>query len=185
MHPVLPFLLTVARFNPDHFSHTLHLPHVDYGSAVRHIHSPEFFLPAHGLAYPGFWLDRTHPPVESRDYQTIALEYRTCLGRYHARVFTNNASMSEFLVLDDEGCVVLGGRLRVARHRERGVDIVCSAARIRPVSLVQGLLAPWQITPERVALSVAIGACREHEDNHLRAYRSLVLRRCSARPDAI
>ena len=112
-------------------SHSVRLPYVAYSSAVHHIHSPERFLRAHGLSYPCFVLEESHPPVGSRDYQVVALTYRSLLGRYHARVFSNDPSVSEFLLLDDDGAATMAGQLRVVRHERCGVTVVCHASSSR------------------------------------------------------
>ena len=183
MKAFLPFLLTMSHGGG--VSHSVRLPYVAYNSAVHHIHSPEHFLRAHGLSYPGFVLEESHPPVGSRDYQVVALTYRSLLGRYHARVFTNDPSVSEFLLLDDDGAATVAGQLRVVRHEVRGVTVVCHASRVRPAGLLEALLAPPRVSPERVEAAIVAGCHASEEDAHLRAYRTLVLRRCEERPDPL
>ena len=184
MQPLLPLLLTMQA-GTCRISHHIRLPYVSFASAVHYIHSGELFIPGQALCWPAFRLEETHPPVESADYQVVALTYRTLFGRHHARVFTNNLTSSEFLLLNDEGCATWLGRLRVTRDERPGVTLHCEASRVGEPGLLGRLLAPPSVTRERVEAAIVAGCRAVTEDAHLRAYRALVLRRCQDQADRL
>ena len=78
-------------------SHTFRFPHVPFRSGVHHIHSPEYFLEAHGICPPGFVLESTSAPVRVGTYHMAAFRFRTLLGPMEGRVFSNNRTSSELL----------------------------------------------------------------------------------------
>jgi len=170
--PIMPVegytsLLQIFRF-----------PHAPASSGMHYIHSPEFFLPAHGLCGPGFALESTHQPEMSGDYALLRMTYQTTLdGRMHARVFSNNANQSHFMLTDDQGRECVMGQLRMTRlGGGKGFGLRCYASRIRTASIWDVMVGTPDPRPEYIESAVHAGASGVREDANLGAYRRLVMK---------
>jgi len=151
-------------------------PHTPASRGVYYIHSPEVFLHAHGLCGPGFVLESAEKPAMSGDYASISMTYRTLWeGRMHARVFSNDANMSQFLLVDDKGRECVMGQLRL-RRLERGFGLRCFATRLRAASLWDILVVPPAPLTEYIESAVTAAVSRVREDVNLGAYRRMVMR---------
>lgn len=85
----------------------------------NHIHSPEHFLPAHGLCAPEMRVERVHPLEVHAEgaYQSISMEYTTPIeGRMLARICTDHKDRSHFFLFDEEGTQTAFGHLSVFHH---------------------------------------------------------------------
>lgn len=153
-------------------------PHTPASSGMHYIHSPEYFLPAHGLCGAGFVLESTQPPEMRGDYAVLGMTYKTLWeGRMHARVFSNNANHSHFLLIDGRGRECVMGQLRLTRLQEgKGFGLRCYASRIRPASIWDVLVVGPDPRPEYIESAVHAGASDDREDANIRAYRQLVMR---------
>ena len=145
----------------------------------NHIHSPHQFLPAHGLCAPDFSLDTVHAlrVHAGGSYQSVDIDYTTPLeGAMRARVFTDRANESHFVLFNSENEPTMSGRLRVT-PLDRGWALRVEATLHAPPPL--GLRAPYALPKDLEALLLVQAAC---PDRHLalRAYRSNLL--LAARP---
>ena len=172
---LVPPIVPVDSYAP--LLQTFRFAHTPASSGQYYIHSPEFFLPAHGLCGPGFVLESAQRPVRSGDYAYLSMTYRTLWeGRMHARVFSNHANYSLFMLVDDKGRECLMGQLRLSRLQEtRGFSLRCFASRIRPASLWDVLVVPPAPRPEYIESAVHAAASGVLEDINIGAYRRMVL----------
>jgi hypothetical protein len=99
------------------------VPQVPYSSAVYHIHSPERFLEAHGLAGRGVRITETFKPVGAGRDNVIAFNLRTERGRMSGRLFSDEASSSHIALLDEGDRMFLLARLSVEADGISGVSI--------------------------------------------------------------
>ena len=160
-------------------SHTFKFPMVPFRSGVHHIHSPEYFLEAHGICPPGFVLEGTTPPVRVGAYHLTSFRFRTMLGRMEGRLFSNNRTSSEFLLLDSDGRAMVLGKLTVRRHGAAGHCLRVYADRLQPPGVWDLLASTSGLLPEasekRVQQSIRAGYMSMCEDLNLRLYRCNVL----------
>ena len=153
----------------------LHFPHSSYSSGMHHIHSPEHFLDAHGLCGPGFRLLKAEAPLVAGEYHVVSLTYGTLLGEMHARVFTNNSSLSEFLLMDSHRRPTLIGRLRL-RVSDGGFTLRCTSTRLRDDdSVLWDIVRCMPPSAGRVEAAIRAGCNAPCEDANLRAYRLMVM----------
>lgn len=157
---------------------TFRFPHTPASSGAYYIHSPEVFLHAHGLCGPGFVLESAQKPVASGDYAALTMTYRTLWeGRMHARVFSNDANHSQFLLVDDKGRECVIGQLRLRRlEGSGGFGLRCFATRLRAASLWDVLVVPPAPRPEYIESAVHAAASGVREDVNLGAYRRMVMK---------
>ena len=179
MKASLAFLLiaTTNGFH-SHVLRTYRFPHTAFTTGVHYIHSPEHFLPTHGLVSgPNFCLHRTESPVRLQDnYWLAEFGYRTAWDRGFARVFTNASNTSYFLLSDNKRRPCVMGQMRV-RALSRGFTLRCFAQRIRSSgvweTLLGGVVDP---SAELVESMVHASGCAVAEDANLREYRRHVMR---------
>lgn len=156
-------------------SHTFNFPKIPMRVGVYHIHSPEYFLDAHGICAPGFELLDTHAPSSSGEYHVAAFSFRTLFGRMEGRVFTNEMCASEFMLLDQDGRARALGRLKVWPCGV-GHTLRVYADRIGPAGFWDVFLGGMgQATQARVEAAVRAGYCQSEEDPNLCAYRRKVI----------
>jgi len=154
---------------------TFRFPHTPAASGMHYIHSPETFLQTQNLCGPVFVLERTEQPEMKGDYACVTMTYKTLWeGRMHARVFSNNANCSFFLLTDDKGRDRVMGHLRLTRIKG-GFGLRCFASQIRK-SVWDVIMAPPNPRPEWVESAVNAGANALHEDTNLKAYRRMVMK---------
>jgi hypothetical protein len=106
----------------------LRLPTVPFSSAVYHIHSPERFLEAHGLAPAGVRVTETFKPVASRGSNLIAFNLRTPEGVMFGRMYSEGPYTSDIVLLDSDERVCLMGRLSVKPDGLTGASILVSSS---------------------------------------------------------
>jgi hypothetical protein len=160
-------------------SHTFKFPNVPFRSGVHHIHSPEYFLEAHGICPPGFVLEDTSAPVRVGAYHLTAFRFRTMFGPMHGRVFSNNRTSSEFLLLDADGRALVLGRLNVRRCGVAGHSLRVYADRLCEPNIWDLVASSTGLLPEacetRVEGAIRTGYMSVREDPNLRRYRCQVL----------
>lgn len=88
---------------------TVRLPGTPFLRGLHHIHSPEFFIPAYGLSGASFRVLDTMPPLITLDgHHLVELGFCSAWGRARARVFTNCANRSHFLIYGDGDADTVG-----------------------------------------------------------------------------
>jgi hypothetical protein len=173
------FLHSVGCFSCANLLHSFRIPHTPFASGVHYIHSPELFLPTHGLCGPGFSIEQTNAPIRTGDYDFISFSYRSLWeGRMHARVFSSSATMSHFLIVDSDGTPCVMGHLRLSKiEKSGGFALRCFASRLRPAGFWDMVLGgnAFELKKEQLESIIAVGARAETEDPNLKNYRRRVL----------
>ena len=153
-------------------SHTYNFPDIPYRSGVHHIHSPEYFLEAHGLCAPGFRLTETAAPVLSGVYVVTAFKFRTLMGPMEGRLFSSHPACSEFMVLNPDGEALLLGQLKVERCGVAGHSVRAYADWIRHGCFLDRLgLCLARGSEAKVRAAIQEGYRSLHEDSNLRLHR--------------
>lgn len=153
------------------------VPQVPWWSAVRHIHSPERFLEAHGLAPRGARVTETFRPVGKGRDNLVAFTLWTDEGRMSGRLLSQEAGSSQVVLLDEADRMCLLARLSVEEAGGGdGVVIRVGADMARAVggwdpaaALADGASA------EAVRGAILRGAAATWEDPNLRLYRRRAL----------
>jgi hypothetical protein len=164
-------LSPALSFTPQRFT----FPGVPFDVGVRHIHSPEHFVAAHGLSPPGFEIVETSAPLWIRDHVLMGFRYRTWFGEGEGRLFTDDWTKSMVWLASNGQKCGLTSSLRVWREGTQGYGVAVEASEYgdRP------LLERWawkQATETDVVLNAAsTGYGTMREDPNLRDYRRLVL----------
>ena len=151
------------------------LPTVPYSSAVYHIHSPERFLEAHGLAPAGVRVTETFKPVATWGNNLIAFNFRTERGAMSGRMYSEEPSSSHIVILDEGERVCLMGRLWVKPDGLSGASIRVSTDMVLPVGAWDQAAAFASINSAAVSAAILAGEGGA-EDANLRLYRRRVLR---------
>lgn len=177
---VVPFLLlqllaTVTGYTS--FLQTYRFPQTAVSSGVHYIHSPEYFLKAHGLCGAGFSLLGTIPPVMCGEHAFTVMSYRTHFdGRMEARVFTNDGNRSHFMLMDHKGRPCVMGHLRLLPlGPSGGFALRCFASRMRPLGFWDMMLGSPSPGKEFVERTIVQSCNAMFEDENLRKYRRMVL----------
>jgi len=178
MKHTLIFLLATltSAFNP-YILQTYRFPHSSFASGQRYIHSPEHFLPTHGIVSgPNFALRGTTPPVLLQDYWLTELSYRTAWDLGSVRVFTQHANISYFMLMTDRQQPSVMGQIRVRPLDRGGFALRCFAQRIRPSGIWEMLLGGAREPAAVLVESMVHASGCVGEDENLKEYRRLVLR---------
>ena len=163
----------------------MRLPQVPLASAVRHIHSPEQFLEAHGLAPPGARVTETFKPVgpgrrtRTESDHLIAFDLQTAEGPMRGRMFSQEAWTSHIVLLDRDDRVCLLGRLAVKPDGVCGVAVRVWTDLARGVGGWDPAAAVLGASEAAVRAAILAGEQEEgrpEEDANLRLYRRRVLR---------
>ena len=152
------------------------LPQVPYASGVYHIHSPEHFLGAHGLAPRGFQLTESWRPVATGGDNLIGFRFRTDVGEMSGRLYSSSPTTSHILLLDQEDRTCLMARLSAKPLGYGGVSIQVSTDMARAVGGWDRASAVDGVTKEGIAAAILAGHGCATEDPHLLMYRRRVLR---------
>ena len=67
---------------------------IPFNMGVHHIHSPEHFVAAYGLAPPGFEIVETSPPFLVRNHVVVKFRYKTWFGEGKGSLFTDDWTKS-------------------------------------------------------------------------------------------
>ena len=156
-------------------SHSLSFPLVPFSAGLYHIHSPTYFLEAHGFSLPGFKLIGTSKPRMVRDYVYSEFVYQTYFGRVSARVFSNSLNTSHVLLMDPDGVPCLLGRLSLEKCSARGFTVRAHADLLRPATLWERLFGGWRrVKKDDVLQSVNLGYSDFKNDLNFKRYVNMV-----------
>ena len=138
---LLTLLPPALAFTPQLFQFT----GIPYTEGVRHIHSPEQLVRAHGLAAPGFEIVETWEPMWVRDHVLLRFRYRTWFGEGEGRLFTDRSASSVVWVANAGMTAGLTAKLRVWAVGAQGFGLEVKAAEFG----TRGLLETWARPTER------------------------------------
>ena len=173
MLPLLLFTTTAVAS----FTWTVRLPATPFQRGLHHIHSPEFFLPTYGLSGPCFELLETTPPIVGK-YHLIELGYKSLWGRAHARMFTDCANHSHFLLFGEHGEADTMGSLCAEPDAHGGLVLRGGVWPLTPderPSWQQFLMHTPRVCPRTIEAAIYDGCVAQLENPHLLHYRRLVL----------
>jgi hypothetical protein len=153
------------------------VPQVPWSRAVYHIHSPERFLAAHGLAPGGARVTETFKPVAHGRDNLVAFTLWTEEGRMSGRMLSQEARSSQLVLLDEEDRMCLLARLSVEETAGGdGALIRVSADMARTVGGWDPVEALHSASAARVRAAILAGVEGAWEDPNLLRYRRRVLR---------
>ena len=124
----------VSSVSAYYVSHSFAFPSIPYSAGLYHIHSPSYFMDAHGFALPGFKLVQASKPRLVGEYAMSEFVYRTYFGNVSARVFSNSLNTSHVLLMDPDGIPCLLGKLSLQRLSARGFILFAHADLLRPAN---------------------------------------------------
>jgi hypothetical protein len=154
----------------------LRVPQVPYSSAVYHIHSPELFLEAHGLAPRGMRVTETFRPVGRGREQVVAFSLWTEQGRMSGRLLSQEARSSHVVLLDEGDRMCLMARLSVRADGASGVSIQVGPEMVRAVGGWDPSETLYEASPAAVRAAILEWGQDRWEDPNLLLYRRRVLR---------
>lgn len=179
---VTPLLLILAMFSPRgshsfYVSHVLQFPVIPFSAGVYHIHSPGYFMEAHGFALPGFKILETRAPQSMGDYVTVEFVFETYFhGRTSARVFSSALNSSHVLVMDPDGAPCLLGRLSLGRCSSNGHLIRAHADLLRPANPWERMLGGKRLVKQcEVERAIRLGYSNFKSDLNLKRYMNLIV----------
>ena len=161
---------------------TVRLPGTPFLRGLRHIHSPEFFIPAYGLSGPSFRLLETTPPLVTQDgHQLVELSFCSAWGRARARVFTGCcANRSHFLIYGAHATPDILGTLEAEADARGGLILRGGVwPLVSPSSSCStddaGVITPY-VCARTIEHAVYAGCFAKTQSRDLREYRRRVLR---------
>ena len=154
---------------------TLAFPEIPLDLGIRHIHTPEHFAVAHGMALPNFKLLDSSPPQRVGDYTLIAFRFRTIFGERSARMFTDNRCSSNLLLQDEDDRAYLLTTLTVTQNGAFGHSIRVDGTVFNDRPLLERLATAATVTREGVHDAILRGYSVHNEDVNLLTYRRMVL----------
>ena len=154
---------------------TLAFPEIPLDLGIRHIHTPEHFAVAHGMALPHFKLTETSPPQRVGEYALIAFRFRTIFGERSARMFTDDRCVSHLLFQDADDRAYLLTTLAVTQNGIFGHNIRVHGTVFNERPLLERLATAATVTREGVHDAILRGYSVRNEDENLLAYRRMVL----------
>lgn len=165
----------VAHADAFYISHSFQFPAIPYSAGMYHIHSPAFFMEAHGFALPGFKIIETHAPKTTGDYVTTEFRYSTYFGKQSARLFSSHLNTSHVLLMDPDGVPCLLGKLTLEKFAKTGHRLNAHAELLRPSSLWERLLGGRRLVKEsEVERSIKLGYSNYKTDLNLKLYVQMV-----------
>ena len=174
---ILASLTIIAHAFDCYILQTYRFPHSAFASGQRYIHHPEHFLPTHGIiSGPNFAVLRTVPPARLKDgYLQTELSYVTAWDRGSARVFTQHANISYFMLMTESKQACVMGQMRIRPLDRGGFALRCFAQRIRPSGVWEMLLGGAREPAATLVESMVHASGCVPEDENLKEYRRLVL----------
>jgi hypothetical protein len=156
-------------------SHTLSFPRIPFSAGVYHIHSPAYFLEAHGFVLPGFKLVESSKPRTVRDYVYSEFVYRTYFGKASARVFSNSLNTSQVLLMDPSGVPCMLGKLSLERCSSRGFVVKAHADLLRPSNVWERMFGGRRrVNRDEVQRSINLGYSDFKNDLNFKCYVNMV-----------
>jgi hypothetical protein len=175
MRAIILLQLFASCASAFYISHTFPFPTIPYSAGVYHIHSPSYFMEAHGFALPGFKLLETSKPRVVRDYIYSEFTFRTYFGKTTARVFSNSLNTSHVLLMDPDGIPCLLGRLSLEKCSARGFIVTAHADLLRPANVWERLFGGLRrVRKNEVLRSVNLGYSDFKNDLNFKSYVNMV-----------
>jgi hypothetical protein len=185
--PRMLLLLLLCAVHADAFytSHMFRFPAIPYSAGIHHIHSPQYFMEAHGFALPGFEMVETKSPQAIGEYVTAEFSYRTYFcDRMTGRVFSSALNTSHVLLLDPDGVPCLLGWLSIDKCSANGLLVRAHADLLRPSNIWERLLGGKRLVKEcEVERAIKLGYSNFKGSMDMKAYMNLVTE-CSKRRDS-
>lgn len=182
---VLLSALFVCASSAYYVSHSFPFPTIPYSAGVYHIHSPYYFMAAHGFALPGFKFLEARKPRMVGDYVYSEFVYRTYFGNMSARVFSNSLNTSHVLLMDPDGIPCLLGRLELRRLSARGFMLFARADLLRPANFWERTLGGVRtVQQSEVLKAINLGYSDFKNDLNLKIYTNMVFE-CAKKNDKL
>ncbi len=172
------FLVLFVSYSPAFYiSHSFKFPFIPFSAAVYHIHSPAYFMEAHGFALPGFKIVETNAPKSMGDYVTTEFVYTTYFGTMSAKLFSSQLNTSHVLLMDSNRVPCILGKLTIRKYSTHGHIVCCHADLLRPSNIWERLFGGKRLVKEaEIEKSIKLGYSNLKSDYYLRKYFDLVLR---------
>ena len=172
---LLSLFVVCAPAYQTYVSHSFPFPLIPYSAGVYHIHSPNYFMGAHGFAMPGFKLLETSKPRVVRDYVHSEFVFQTHFGKTSARMFSNSLNTSHLLLMDPDGVPCLLGRLTLQRCSARGFIVSAHADLLRPASVWERCLGGRRrVKQSEVLRAINLGYSDFRSELNLKRYVNMV-----------
>ena len=172
----------VSSVSAYYVSHSFPFPSIPYSAGLYHIHSPSYFMEAHGFTLPGFKLMQASKPRLVGEYVMSEFVYRSYFGNVSARVFSNTLNTSHILLMDPDGVPCLLGKLSVEKLSARGFTLFAHADLLRPANVWERIFGGRRtVKQSEVLRSINLGYSDFKNDLNLKCYVNLVFDRANKR----
>jgi hypothetical protein len=146
-------------------------PEIPLTLGIRHIHTPEQCIVAHGLALPGVKISETTPPVRVKDYTLISFRIG---ATQTARMFTDDSCKSHLLLQEGEGeRAYMFATLTVQAIGNLGHSVRLHTTLMRKPSDLERLVCTS--SRDSVFRAIVRGRIIQDSDDNLAEYRRMVL----------
>ena len=178
MRPIL--LLLLAAIHVHGFTSTIQrfsFPNIPLDLGIRHIHTPETFSLSHKLCFPHFELLEVSDPYTVGSHATVHFRFRSLFGERTAHMFTNNRCISHVIVYDFAAHRHIMTTFTVKREGTFGHKLLVQSQILAPKLDYDNIIGfgPVFLSAEHIADAIREGYHSKHEEEHLLAYRRMVL----------
>ena len=176
--PIL-LLLFISLLQPisAYILHSYTFPNIPYSAGVYHIHSPAYFMEAHGFALPGFQITKTCAPKWMGNYLVSEFNFTTHFGGpMMGKMFSGTQETSHILVRDCNGEACIMGRLRVRKLSTKGHVIYACGDLLQPSRLWERILGGQRLVKrEKVEQAIKKGYSNFKYDMNMMLYVNLLM----------
>ena len=172
---VLGLAVHCAGFNGFSYSRTLTFPTTPPEFGIRHIHSPDHFVPKNFFDMPRYSIASVDPPTHIGNYSTVVIRYRTSRGELETcRMLSSNRCCSH-LVLQSGDSPFLITRLTVTPMGVGGHRIDVCAQGFRCMTLWEKIVLPIFMKESVWDRAMREGFANRDENEVMREYRRMAL----------
>jgi hypothetical protein len=156
-------------------SHVFRFPSIPYSTGIYHIHSPSYFIEAHGFALPGFEIYNVKKPIVIKNYIATDFDYKTLFDQGTARVFSEQLNTSRVLLMDTHGNPSVCGSLCLQNSNGKST-LIAKGDLLRPHTpweeIMQCRVVEWNVKE-----AIVSGYTNFKTDMNLKLYMNMILER--------
>ena len=154
-------------------------PEIPLVLGIRHIHTPEQFVIAHGLALPGAKISKTTPPVRVKDYTLTSFRIGSSQT---ARMFTDDSCKCHLLLQEgDNERAYMFATLTVQAIGNLGHSVRLHTTLMRKPSDLERII--FRSSRDSVFRAIVRGRIIQEDDKNLAEYRRMVLAKAQQAED--
>ena len=177
MQPILLLLFSLLQPILAYILHSHTFPNIPYSAGVYHIHSPTYFMEAHGFALPGFQITKSCTPKWMGNYLVADFNFTTHFGGpMSGKLFSGSRDTSHILVRDCNGEACIMGRLLVRKLSTRGHAIHACGDLLQSSRVWERILGGERLVKrENVEKAIKKGYSNFKQDMNMMQYVNLLM----------